>query len=49
MKIYFLKLFLTDFGYHRKIVHGSTKLFMADLLSNGRNGKVMYDKFLKVD
>ena len=31
-----------------KVVHGSTKLFMADLLSNGLHEKVMI-YYLKVD
>ena len=35
VKMQFLKLLLTDFGQHRKVVHGSTKLFKTDLLQNG--------------
>ena len=37
-----------DFAEHRKVIHGSTKLFMADLLSNGLHEKVN-DMLLKVD
>ena len=40
VKIYFLKRWLIDFGYHRKVIHGSTKLFTADLVSNGLQEKV---------
>ena len=43
VKMYFLKLLLIDF--HRRVVHGSTKLFMADLLSN----RLHTDMLLKVD
>ena len=43
-----LKLLLIDFGYAVNVVHGSTKLFMDDLLSNGLHEKVMIC-LLKVD
>ena len=43
VKMYFLKLLLVDF--HRRDVYGSTKLFMADLLSN----RLHNDMLLKVD
>ena len=34
------KLKLIDFGKHQKVIHGLTKLFMTDLLSNGRHEKL---------
>ena len=41
---FFKKHYLIDFRKHRKVVHGSTKLFMADLLkSNG----ILDVKFVK--
>ena len=47
-KIYFLKHQLVDFGYLQKVIHGSTMLLMADLLSNELHEKVNY-MLLKVD
>ena len=46
--IIFQSFQLIGFGYHQKVVHGSTKLFMDDLLSNGLHEKVMIC-LLKVD
>ena len=37
----FFKALAIDFGLHRKVVHGSAKLVMADFLSNGLHEKVM--------
>ena len=48
VKTFVLKLLLIDFGYAVNVVHGSTKLFMDDLLSNGLHEKVMVC-LLKVD
>ena len=40
MKICFLKLRVRDFGWYRNAVHGSTKLFMAELSSDRLHEKV---------
>ena len=46
--LFFKALANIDFGYHRKVIYGSTKLFVADLLSNELHEKVN-DLLLKVD
>ena len=48
VKIYHLKLPPNRFWLNQKVVHGSTKLFMDNLLSNGLHQKVMIC-LLKVD
>ena len=44
LKFVFFKALANRFrltSYHRKVVHGSTKLFMVDLISNGLHEKVI--------